>query len=64
MDRVLGNRWAAGFEEIGLTVADRAAAFLPAPIAGLVGQIWWLLLIVFILAVPIGWKLGGSGRRR
>ncbi|WP_114390313.1 hypothetical protein [Notoacmeibacter marinus] len=64
MERVLGERFATGLDEVGAVLADRATAFLPGPIADLFGQIWWLLLIVFLLAVPIGWKLGAREKAR
>ncbi|OXS99372.1 hypothetical protein B7H23_14510 [Notoacmeibacter marinus] len=64
MERVLGERWSTGLDDIGVMVADRATTILPAPVAGLVGQIWWLLLIVFLFSLAIGWRLGAPGRGR
>ncbi|MCP1198044.1 hypothetical protein [Notoacmeibacter sp. MSK16QG-6] len=62
MEGISGEYWPDRLGAVGRMITERASQFLPAPVAGLVEQTWWLLLIVFLLAAVIGWKLGARGR--
>ncbi|RLQ87580.1 hypothetical protein D8780_04540 [Notoacmeibacter ruber] len=50
--------------EVAASVSDLTSGFLPASVATLVGSLWWLLLLTFLLSIPLGWKLAAGGRRR
>ena len=62
MDPISATALPASIGGVSQALSQWLAAFLPSDVAALVGELWWLLAIVFLLSLPIGWKLGAQAR--